>query len=807
MLPDDQETFDALQRMEQGKMQQLGDRLLPTMHPLLHGLKPNGMNLEGKTTKGVPDSFVGDAPETCRAAVEYTTQADRLEKKLSDDYAGVRRHCPQATTIVLCTNRPTGPLDLTDLKNKANAEKIDLTIIGGRQLAQWLCQERQDLRQHFLGIPIGAHTGISLLHAMRDRLDIATAGSVDVLERFVARPQAERAVTDATQQHRAVFLLIVAPAGTGKTTWSIEHARRHSWTEPVLWIPAVALQVGLIDPLGLAITHAAYGSEDAARLLELSDLLRRERRFLRVVVDAIDEARDYEALRRCLGAFQRGALGPFGRVLLTCREEALPLLQETLGGIYPDLFKPRERGPGAGGGRIQLEGLGREAAYALLEKEEATPVQARAIEEALPTQYFGNALFLRRTLDLVRQGELPVPNDRWIEAFAEHFVKDIQRRLQKDGRSPAAVRIRTFLGELALRVMESPGAAVSDESFADLPGAEEEGESTLLGRAIQVGVLTRKGTAGVGFAHSLFLEHFAAWAVTREHGWEAWLRRLGNASVRRLAPRLMVSLAEPLPALRALFARDPRAACEAAAQLKAKAVDDADLRRALLEEPRRLLASRFPSDKEEGLRLLASLRWPEAAQLAVSWYNALSPEEKARWNEEAAELFLSLEVSEACGVVVCHEGLWTEFDWYEPSFSQRIDSLGPRFQNALRRSAWAWLEAEQVEHMRLRLVKLLALLRDPWLVEYLRGRVEQGPLRGPEHRALIFLNTFESIQVYAESVERFWQDGEEKTGIEEEEIVIKYDDVLMFPHDQLVELAEAALMSPVERHVLLVPYG
>jgi len=45
----------------------------------LRGLTPRGKSLEGKTTKGVPDSMVGKAPATCLAAVEYTTQATGLQ--------------------------------------------------------------------------------------------------------------------------------------------------------------------------------------------------------------------------------------------------------------------------------------------------------------------------------------------------------------------------------------------------------------------------------------------------------------------------------------------------------------------------------------------------------------------------------------------------------------------------------------------------------------------------------------------------------------------------------------------------------
>ena len=63
---DESRTFHDLQRLEQGKMQELGDLLLSWMYPSLGRLVPRGKSLEGKTTKGVPDSFVGETPQVHR---------------------------------------------------------------------------------------------------------------------------------------------------------------------------------------------------------------------------------------------------------------------------------------------------------------------------------------------------------------------------------------------------------------------------------------------------------------------------------------------------------------------------------------------------------------------------------------------------------------------------------------------------------------------------------------------------------------------------------------------------------------------
>jgi len=131
------ETLDALQRLEQGQMQALGDELLPLTHPSLRGLQSYGLSAEGKTRKGTPDSFVGASPSLCTAAVEYTTTGDpgQLEAKFVSDYDKLRVKCPDARVLVLCTNRPITNLDNASLHSQAEADDVALTVLGGEKIA------------------------------------------------------------------------------------------------------------------------------------------------------------------------------------------------------------------------------------------------------------------------------------------------------------------------------------------------------------------------------------------------------------------------------------------------------------------------------------------------------------------------------------------------------------------------------------------------------------------------------------------------------------------------------------------------
>ncbi|HEY4244828.1 MAG TPA: hypothetical protein VGM88_33665 [Kofleriaceae bacterium] len=101
--PEVERTFVALQAIEQGQFQSIGDDVLAWALPLLFGLHPFGLNAEGKTVKGVPDSFVGATREACSAAVEYTTQKSQQDKKLEHDFDEVRTVSPCVSVVAAST--------------------------------------------------------------------------------------------------------------------------------------------------------------------------------------------------------------------------------------------------------------------------------------------------------------------------------------------------------------------------------------------------------------------------------------------------------------------------------------------------------------------------------------------------------------------------------------------------------------------------------------------------------------------------------------------------------------------------------
>lgn len=124
----DPATFFALQRLEQGALQQLGDALLPWKFDRLSGLKSNGLSSQGKIRKGVPDSFVGPTVQDCTLAVEYTSRLARTVTKFEDDYDKVRARCTHAREVVLCTNSIVETDERRRLEQRGAADGVRVTV-------------------------------------------------------------------------------------------------------------------------------------------------------------------------------------------------------------------------------------------------------------------------------------------------------------------------------------------------------------------------------------------------------------------------------------------------------------------------------------------------------------------------------------------------------------------------------------------------------------------------------------------------------------------------------------------------------
>ena len=158
-----EETINLLQELNDGDLHNLGDKILRERFTDLSRLIPHGINEEGKSIGGQPDSYVGNSPTSCTIGVQYTAKKAKLAAKLYDDYREARDISTFIRKVYLCTNRPIKKLNLSTLKAQARTDNIELVFIGGELLSQVLCDERQDLRNEYLRIAINAHTIESLI--------------------------------------------------------------------------------------------------------------------------------------------------------------------------------------------------------------------------------------------------------------------------------------------------------------------------------------------------------------------------------------------------------------------------------------------------------------------------------------------------------------------------------------------------------------------------------------------------------------------------------------------------------------------
>lgn len=644
---------------------------------------------------------------------------------------------------------------------------------------------------------------------LRLRRDIAERVPETSQSRYVERQSIDRRVAQRLGREGFALALVVAPGGAGKSTWSAMASLRHADAGPVVWCAAPDLSFGEPDPLAVRIMQASYGAPDASRIVELSAVLRRENLRLRVTIDAIDESKDYALLLRCLRTFSSNALAASTLLVLTCRAEALADIERALRPSFPHLFSTdREPTPTREAGPIQVEPLSEKESETLLFRAGAKASEVRDVRSALLPEHSGNPLFLLQALELLRRGTLPSDGSDLMGAIAQRLVGDIQSRLASNGRAPSRQSIERFLGHVALRTLGAPREVLELDEVNGISGTSEEGENTLVSRAVQSGLLEWRGARLVGFAHALFLEHFTAVALAvPTTDWSTWLAELGEASRTAIVQRVARAMTDPAPLVRAVLQRNRAVGAELVASLK---LVDEPLAREAVAVAGELFASRFPSDHERAIDILAGVGGPEAVRVAISWFNSIPNEERVGWFTTAADLFLKLECVDALNVILWHRYTNPEFAWFEPSFIRHTQQLSLRFRSAFIASLREQVTKTSNTSVRERSVLWLSVLRDEWLVTYLQARLELGRLSGAEHKALIFLDTEKAILVYAQSaelclldMERLRNDGDGAGNQRAEmsySLVLLGSDVRMHSHAWLLELVGAALESTRRDH-------
>jgi hypothetical protein len=315
-------------------------------------LRPHGVNPEGQSIKGQPDSFVGVSANDASVAFCYSIQKQAWWKKLVDDVKQARAACPNATEIVCATCIDTErdrrkPDDwLTNATAAAGASSFRL--FTGREIAHLLDTDHQDLRFDYLRIPYSRLTFDSLVVANRDR----TLATVKELvrsghyapNRYVVR-SADRRLYDLWQgcsrstggDIRPRLIPVVNDSGLGKTSLLCRFAETFSPRLPVVLLLARNIAFDAEDSLVRHVTQVAEGvleptvrsGEERALAYELS-----KRSPLTVLVDGLDETHAPDRVRRALTFWLSSPLGEHGIVIVSSRRRFWTLCLDAVWGAW-----------------------------------------------------------------------------------------------------------------------------------------------------------------------------------------------------------------------------------------------------------------------------------------------------------------------------------------------------------------------------------------------------------------------------------------------------------------------------------------
>src|SRR5436305_9612023 len=93
-------TLDELQKLSDGQFHQLCGALLGLIEPRYRRLRSHGINPQGVSIKGQPDSYVGETANTCTIAFCYTVQRAGWWNKVVDDVKEAVAASPGVREIV-----------------------------------------------------------------------------------------------------------------------------------------------------------------------------------------------------------------------------------------------------------------------------------------------------------------------------------------------------------------------------------------------------------------------------------------------------------------------------------------------------------------------------------------------------------------------------------------------------------------------------------------------------------------------------------------------------------------------------------
>lgn len=657
-----------------------------------------------------------------------------------------------------------------------------------------------------LPIDSNAEQGLPLLiQNMHDNILHFLRGYVDVhsISKFVERKEISLAIDAVINSNTPAIRIIKAKAGMGKTIWSVTRALHYSLVRPVIWTSATDLNLQIDDPISKRVMLASYGDTDADKQCELLDLLRRNEQKLVIFLDAIDEVRDIDLLRRCISNFWASEIGKNSFLFLMCRDESFFYFAESFRDFFPELFL-RYSQP------LSISPLSDQEAEMLLAKYGFNRKVLRSTLAAIPLKYKGIPFMLIEIADICGKAGDNNIEQQFIETISKKWLIKLQKIMKNSGRFKSIGHLSKIMRSIALITIVHSQQAITFDDVENVIGSEE-GENSLKGLLIRSGFFLKGSDERYRFTHPLFLEYFAAKAIEEDFNsnYIKALQYMSNPEIIRILRRLVSNFENTLILIDILLNQNKDYFYDIASLIPDRLT--AEARTIMTDQINILLESRFKSDVRRALYYLSKINDEKAKIRIIKWFNALDDNAKIRWAQYAAEIFLGMELIEAFEVILHHPDLIAyEMSWFEPSFTTQFDNLSTSFKLNLCEKAKLKLEDKNSDNHWGELIKILALGRDAELTNYLQRKLAFSYLDATDHRALIYVNSPESIALYEESVKKYFmklehleKERNEKSNKDQDleafevwhSLVLKQSDIRMHPHDCLVDFIKRSLLS------------
>ena len=278
-------TLDELQKLEDGPFHRLCDDLLRRLESRYRRLRTHGINTQGVSIKGQPDSYIGETANTCTIAFAYSIQKKSWWTKMVQDIEEVVQTSAGVEEIVIATSRDVnreGPRPKRKKKvdwfkpARTAAGKAKLKLVDGPEITGYLDRDHQDLRYEHLRIPYSRLSGQSILASCRQANEAAVAELV-VSGRYdpprYAPREADRELfglwqrtlrPDATagssgRRGPTRLIPLVNDAGVGKTSLMAAFARSIGSALPAVLLQARNLSFVTEDGLVAHVLQVLHG--------------------------------------------------------------------------------------------------------------------------------------------------------------------------------------------------------------------------------------------------------------------------------------------------------------------------------------------------------------------------------------------------------------------------------------------------------------------------------------------------------------------------------------------------------------------